>query len=43
MFYRDRKKKKFIRVDTENSKKKKIRTESGAWISASYKSNAYPL
>ena len=32
-----------MRENTDDPKKKKIRTESGAWISASYKSNAYPL
>lgn len=37
----DRKKKKYVRENSEDPKKKKIRTESGAWISASYKSNAY--
>lgn len=37
----DRKKKKFVRDDSNDPKKKKIRTESGAWIPASYKSNAY--
>ncbi|XP_071111422.1 ATP-dependent RNA helicase DDX54-like [Haliotis cracherodii] len=36
----DRKKKKFIREE-QDPKKKKIKTESGTWISASYKSNAY--
>ena len=41
-FFRDRKKKKFVR-ENEDPKKKKIKTESGAWISASYKSNAYPF
>ncbi|XP_067665938.1 ATP-dependent RNA helicase DDX54-like isoform X2 [Haliotis asinina] len=38
----DRKKKKFVREE-QDPKKKKIKTESGTWISASYKSNAYPL
>ncbi|XP_034941130.1 ATP-dependent RNA helicase DDX54 [Chelonus insularis] len=36
----DRKKKKMITVDN-NSKAGKIRTESGTWISASYKTNRY--
>lgn len=35
----DRKKKRFVR--DEDPKKKKIRTESGAWIPASYKSDVY--
>uniref|UniRef100_T1K7U7 RNA helicase n=2 Tax=Tetranychus urticae TaxID=32264 RepID=T1K7U7_TETUR len=37
----DRKKKKFVGVNTNDPKKKKIKTESGVWISASYKSNLY--
>ncbi|XP_053381877.1 ATP-dependent RNA helicase DDX54-like [Mercenaria mercenaria] len=37
----DRKKKKYVRESNEDPKKKKIRTESGALIPASYKSNAY--
>ncbi|XP_054158117.1 ATP-dependent RNA helicase DDX54-like [Oppia nitens] len=38
----DRKKKKFLAAgNTDNSKKKKIKTESGNWISASYKSDLY--
>ncbi|XP_002739459.1 ATP-dependent RNA helicase DDX54-like [Saccoglossus kowalevskii] len=38
----DRKKKKFIRdAGDEQSKKKKIKTESGTYIHASYKSNIY--
>lgn len=37
----DRKKKKFVQDSIQDPKKKKIRTESGAYISASYKSNAY--
>ena len=36
---RDRKRKKF--VSTEGSRPKKIKTESGIYISASYKSNLY--
>ncbi|KAH3752967.1 hypothetical protein DPMN_187594 [Dreissena polymorpha] len=39
----DRKKKKFVRDSGDDPKRKKIRTESGALISASYKSNVYPL
>lgn len=39
VFLRDRKKKKFI--NEEEPKVKKIRTESGNWISASYKSGLY--
>ncbi|BFZ21614.1 hypothetical protein BsWGS_24653 [Bradybaena similaris] len=37
----DRKRKKFVTEATDDVKKKKIKTESGNWISASYKSNAY--
>ncbi|RWS31625.1 ATP-dependent RNA helicase DDX54-like protein [Leptotrombidium deliense] len=37
----DRKKKKFIRENDSEPKNKKIKTESGAWISASYKSDLY--
>lgn len=37
----DRKKKRFVREGTDDPKKKKIRTESGAWIPASYKSDVY--
>ncbi|KAL3192817.1 hypothetical protein MRX96_058677 [Rhipicephalus microplus] len=36
----DRKRKRFVRDDSD-PKKKKIRTESGAWIPASYKSDVY--
>lgn len=36
----DRKRKRFVREDSD-PKKKKIRTESGAWIPASYKSDVY--
>ncbi|XP_054930495.1 ATP-dependent RNA helicase DDX54 [Dermacentor andersoni] len=36
----DRKKKRFVRDDSD-PKNKKIRTESGAWIPASYKSDVY--
>ncbi|CAG5133920.1 unnamed protein product [Candidula unifasciata] len=35
----DRKRKKFVTEATDDVKKKKIKTESGNWISASYKSN----
>ncbi|KAH9373046.1 hypothetical protein HPB48_010021 [Haemaphysalis longicornis] len=38
----DRKKKRFVREGTDDPKKKKIRTESGAWIPASYKSDFPP-
>ncbi|XP_061173182.1 ATP-dependent RNA helicase DDX54-like [Saccostrea echinata] len=37
----DRKKKKFVSTNEQAANKKKIRTESGALISASYKSRAY--
>lgn len=37
---RDRKRKKFVST-TEGSRPKKIKTESGIYISASYKSNLY--
>lgn len=37
----DRKKKKFITVGQTDAKTKKIKTESGQWISASYKTNVY--
>lgn len=40
---RDRKKKKFVTTNDNAAGKKKIRTESGAMISASYKSRAYPF
>ncbi|KAL1475959.1 hypothetical protein MTO96_036896, partial [Rhipicephalus appendiculatus] len=36
----DRKRKRFVREDSD-PKNKKIRTESGAWIPASYKSDVY--
>eukprot|EP00096_Caligus_rogercresseyi_P015644 TRINITY_DN8119_c0_g1_i1.p1 TRINITY_DN8119_c0_g1~~TRINITY_DN8119_c0_g1_i1.p1 ORF type:complete len:787 (+),score=227.43 TRINITY_DN8119_c0_g1_i1:263-2362(+) len=36
----DKKSKKYVR-DTDSSEKKKIKTESGVWIPASYKSNRY--
>lgn len=41
--YRDRKKKKFVNTNEQAANKKKIRTESGALISSSYKSRAYPF
>ncbi|XP_052761501.1 ATP-dependent RNA helicase DDX54-like [Mya arenaria] len=37
----DRKRKKFVRENSNDPRKKKIRTESGALIPASYKSHAY--
>jgi len=37
----DRKKKKFITVGQNDSKTKKVKTESGQWIQASYKTNVY--
>ncbi|CAF1294999.1 unnamed protein product [Rotaria sordida] len=37
----DRKKKKFVTVGQNDSKTKKVKTESGQWIQASYKTNAY--
>jgi hypothetical protein len=43
LYFRDRKKKKFVNDGGLDQNKKKIRTESGALISASYKSSAYPL
>lgn len=39
--YRDRKKKKFVTVGQTDAKTKKIKTESGQWIQASYKTNVY--
>ena len=39
---RDRKRKRFIGEGTEANKKKKIKTESGHWIDATYKSGMYP-
>lgn len=41
--YRDRKKKKFVGKSGNQGKNKKIKTESGQWISASYKSDAYKV
>jgi len=37
----DQKKKRFVSMGKETSNGKKIKTESGAWISASYKSDRY--
>ena len=37
---RDRKRKKFV-GETGKEGRKKIKTESGGWISSSYKTNAY--
>ncbi|GAB6028281.1 ATP-dependent RNA helicase ddx54 [Chamberlinius hualienensis] len=37
----DRKKKKFVQVNGSEKKPKRIKTESGVWISASYKTNLY--
>ena len=42
-YSRDRKKKKFITVGQNDAKTKKIKTESGQWIQASYKTNVYVL
>lgn len=39
---RDRKRKKFV-GESEKEGRKKVKTESGTWIAASYKSNAYPV
>ena len=39
--WRDRKRKKFVQHDNADPKNKKIRTESGAWIPATYKSDLY--
>jgi ATP-dependent RNA helicase DDX54/DBP10 len=39
--FRDRKKKRFISNGNTEQTKKKIKTESGNWISASYKSDLY--
>lgn len=41
--YRDRKRKRFVGGETEANKKKKIKTESGHWIDATYKSGMYPF
>ncbi len=39
----DRKKKKYIREDNNDVRKKKMKTESGNWISASYNTDLYAL
>ena len=39
--FRDRKRKRFVTDSKEGVKK--VKTESGNWIPASYKSNLYPL
>jgi len=39
--YRDRKRKRFV-GESDTTKKKKIKTESGNWIDATYKSGMYP-
>ena len=39
---RDRKRKRFVHESGNNEGKKRVQTESGAWISGSYKSNLYP-
>ena len=39
LHYRDRKKKKFINESGRDNVKKRVLTESGTWIKASYKSN----
>ena len=42
MFSRDRKRKKFVGESGQDApRKKRIKTESGHWIQASFKSNAY--
>lgn len=38
---RDRKKKRFVGETGNQGSNKKIKTESGQWINASYKSDAY--
>jgi len=38
---RDRKKKRFVGQSGNQGNNKKIKTESGQWINASYKSDAY--
>ena len=40
--FRDRKRKRFV-TDSKEGGVKKVKTESGNWIPASYKSNLYPL
>ena len=41
--FRDRKKKKFVTVGQTDAKTKKVKTESGQWIQASYKTDVYVL
>lgn len=41
LYSRDRKKKKFVQPGSDEPKLKKIKTESGNWINASYKSGLY--
>src|SRR5882757_2368323 len=41
LLHRDRKKKKFVHPGADAPKLKKIKTESGNWINASYKSGIY--
>jgi hypothetical protein len=41
LYSRDRKKKKFVTVGQTDAKTKKIKTESGQWIQASYKTDVY--
>jgi hypothetical protein len=38
---RDRKKKKFVSAHGLEQKQKKVKTESGTWVNASYKKNLY--
>jgi ATP-dependent RNA helicase DDX54/DBP10 len=40
-FSRDRKKKKFVTVGQTDANTKKVKTESGQWIQASYKTDMY--
>jgi ATP-dependent RNA helicase DDX54/DBP10 len=41
-YHRDRKRKKFVGESEKDApRKKRIKTESGHWIQASFKSNAY--
>ena len=42
LFSRDRKRKKFVGASNDKGGKR-IKTESGAWIKATYKSNKYPF
>lgn len=43
LMFRDRKKKRFVGTTGNQGKNKKIKTESGQWINASYKSDAYQV